>query len=80
MIDMSHPLVVLGSRLPWAQIEQTLAAPFARQDRAARQQPQDDLFGFGALVRHHPQLVAHRRRDAQPRTRLDHQDAFGLHR
>ncbi len=55
MIDRSHPLVVLGSRLPWAQIEQTLAASFARQDRAARQQPQDDLFGFGALVRHDPQ-------------------------
>ena len=30
--------------------------------------------------RHHAQLVAHRRRHAQPRTRLHHQDAFGVHR
>jgi len=33
----------------------------------------------GALVRQDAQLVAHRRRHAQPRTRLDHQHAFGLH-
>jgi hypothetical protein len=33
----------------------------------------------GALVRPHPQLVAHRRGDAQPRARLGHQDMTSRH-
>ena len=34
MIDLHHPLAVLASRLPWAQIEAALAPHFARQARA----------------------------------------------
>lgn len=30
MIDLKHPLAVLASRLPWAQLESTLAPAFAR--------------------------------------------------
>lgn len=45
MIDLRHPLAVLASRLPWAQIEAALAPYFARRARAGRQLEQDDLFG-----------------------------------
>ena len=34
----------------------------------------------GTLVRRYPKLGAHRRRDAQSRTRLHHKDAFGWSR
>ena len=45
MIDPRHPLAVLASRLPWAQIEAALAPHFARQVREGRAVAQDDLFG-----------------------------------
>ena len=45
MIDLHHPLAVLASRLPWAQIEAALAPCFARKERAGRSVAQDDLFG-----------------------------------
>ncbi len=45
MIDPHHPLVVLASRLPWAQIEAALAPHFARRSREGRVIAQDDLFG-----------------------------------
>ncbi|SIP96284.1 hypothetical protein SAMN05880557_101306 [Pseudacidovorax sp. RU35E] len=45
MIDLRHPLAVLASRLPWAQIEAALAPYFARRARAGRLLEQDDLFG-----------------------------------
>lgn len=45
MIDLRHPLAVLASRLPWAQIEAALAPCFARQVREGRVVAQDDLFG-----------------------------------
>ena len=45
MIDLRHPLAVLASRLPWAQIEAALAPYFARQVRAGRVLEHDDLFG-----------------------------------
>jgi IS5 family transposase len=45
MIDLRHPLAVLASRLPWAQIEAVLAPHFARQVRKGRAVAQDDLFG-----------------------------------
>lgn len=45
MIDSRHPLVVLASRLPWAQIEAALAPYFARQVREGHAVAQDDLFG-----------------------------------
>jgi IS5 family transposase len=45
MIDLKHPLVVLGSRLPWAQLESTLAPVFARKSRDGRLIEESDLFG-----------------------------------
>jgi IS5 family transposase len=45
MIDLRHPLAVLASRLPWAQVEAALAPHFARQMREGRAVAQDDLFG-----------------------------------
>src|SRR5207247_11255977 len=45
MIDLRHPLAVLASRLPWAQIEAALAPNFARRVRDGRVLEQDDLFG-----------------------------------
>jgi IS5 family transposase len=45
MVDPRHPLVVLATRLPWAQIEANLAPLFAHKDRAGRLSPDADLFG-----------------------------------
>lgn len=45
MIDLRHPLAVLASRLPWAQIEAALAPHFARQVREGRAVAQNDMFG-----------------------------------
>jgi len=50
MIDPRHPLAVLASRLPWAQIEAALAPCFARQVREGRAIAQDDLFGPSVQV------------------------------
>jgi len=50
MIDLRHPLAVLASRLPWAQIEAALAPRFARQVREGRAIERDDLFGPSAQV------------------------------
>ena len=33
MIDLRSPLAVLATRIPWAQIEATLAPKFAHEDR-----------------------------------------------
>lgn len=45
MIDLKHPLAVLASRLPWAQIESTLAPAFARKNRDGKAIDDIDLFG-----------------------------------
>jgi IS5 family transposase len=45
MIDLRHPLVVLGGRIPWAQIEAALAPAFAGKNRSGRMMPGSDLFG-----------------------------------
>lgn len=45
MIDLRHPLAVLASRLPWTQIDATLAPHFARRVRDGRVLERDDLFG-----------------------------------
>jgi len=50
MIDPRHPLAVLASRLPWAQIEAALAPHFARRSREGRLVAQDDLFGSSLQV------------------------------
>ena len=45
MIDLRHPLAVLATRMPWAQIEASLAPVFAHKDRAGRRLEGMDLFG-----------------------------------
>ena len=48
MIDPRHSLTVLAQRLPWAQIERTLAPCFARKARPEQWQAHQDLFGASA--------------------------------
>ncbi len=45
MIDLRHPLAVLGSRMPWQDIEASLARQFARRVREGRRLEAMDLFG-----------------------------------
>ena len=46
MIDLRHPLVVLTSRMPWQQIEASVAHLFSRKARTSGQPMSDlDLFG-----------------------------------
>ena len=45
MIDLKHPLAVLASRLPWDQIETTLAPAFKRKERVGKTLAGEDLFG-----------------------------------
>ncbi len=45
MIDMRHPLAVLSTRMPWAEIEASLAPAFAHKDRAGKVLDGADLFG-----------------------------------
>ena len=45
MINLNDPLAVLAPRLPWAQIEATLAAKFERQARAGQLLEGRDMFG-----------------------------------
>jgi transposase, IS5 family len=45
MIDMRHPLVVLATRMPWAEIEASLAPVLAHKDRSGRMVQDADLFG-----------------------------------
>ena len=45
MIDLRHPLAVLANRMPWAQIESTLAPAFERRNRSGQAVEGSDLFG-----------------------------------
>ena len=45
MIDLNHPLVMLGNRFPWSKIEAFLSPFFARQERAGKIISADDMFG-----------------------------------
>ncbi|RWA51016.1 hypothetical protein AU476_26385 [Cupriavidus sp. UYMSc13B] len=45
MIDLRHPLAVLGNRMPWASIEATLALMFERRLREGRISADADMFG-----------------------------------
>lgn len=38
MIDLRHPLAVLATRMPWAQLEATMAPLFAHRHREALRQ------------------------------------------
>ena len=50
MINMSDPLAVLATRLPWAQIEASLAAKFERRVRAGQLLEDQDMFGPTAVL------------------------------
>ena len=45
MIDLRHPLAVLASRMPWQEIEASLAHQFARQVKAGKKVEDIGLFG-----------------------------------
>ena len=45
MIDLRHPLAVLASRIPWQQIEGSVAHLFSRKARSGIAMPDLDLFG-----------------------------------
>ncbi len=45
MIDMRHPLAVLATRMPWTEIEASLAPLLAHKDRSGRVIQDADLFG-----------------------------------
>ena len=48
MIDMRHPLAVLATRMPWAEIEASLAPALAHKDRTGAVLDGADLFGATA--------------------------------
>ena len=50
MIDLRHPLAVLASRMPWQEIEASLASRFARRVREGRRLEGVDLFGPSVQV------------------------------
>ena len=51
MIDLRHPLAVLANRMPWQEIEASLAHHFARQAKAGKKIEDLDNMGlFGATV------------------------------
>jgi len=50
MIDFRHPLAVLASRMPWAEIEAALAPVFAHKERDGRVVEEADLFGTTAAM------------------------------
>lgn len=63
MIGLRHPLAVLATGQPWAQIEVSLAPCFARRVRDGRVLAQDDLFdpsvqlaGAGSAAARRPRL------------------------
>lgn len=50
MIDLSAPLAVLATRMPWAEIEQSLAPLFERKARMGGKKLGEDMFGPTELV------------------------------
>ena len=50
MINLSDPLAVLARRLPWDQIEASLAAKFEREERAGQVLEGHDMFGPTRVV------------------------------
>jgi IS5 family transposase len=50
MIDLRHPLAALAARIPWSQLEATLAPTFARRSREGKVIEGDDLFGSARQV------------------------------
>jgi IS5 family transposase len=50
MIDLRHPLAVLTNRMPWQEIEASLARLFAGQVRADKKIEDLDLFGATEMI------------------------------
>ena len=50
MIDLHHPLAVLANRMPWQEIEASIAHRFAKQARAGKTLLDVDLFGSTVSV------------------------------
>jgi IS5 family transposase len=50
MIDLRHPLAVLANRMPWQEIEASLAQRWARQVKAGKKIEDLDLFGSVSAV------------------------------
>jgi IS5 family transposase len=50
MIDLRHPLAVLANRMPWQEIEASIAHRFAKQARAGKTLLDADLFGSTVSV------------------------------
>lgn len=50
MIDLRHPLAVLASRMPWQEIEASVAHLFARRVRSGKAMVDVDLFGSTASL------------------------------
>lgn len=50
MIDLRHPLAVLARRMPWAQIESSLAPLFAHKNRSGQHTEHADLFGTSEVI------------------------------
>ena len=45
LIELRHPLAVLANRMPWQEIEASLAHRFARQVRSGKKIEGMDMFG-----------------------------------
>ncbi|KVP72119.1 hypothetical protein WJ92_27545 [Burkholderia ubonensis] len=50
MIDLRHPLAVLATRMPWAQLEASMAPLFAHRHREGVAAQGIDLFGATAQL------------------------------
>ena len=50
MVDRRHPLAMLARRMPWAQIEASLAPLFARKAHASKWRDDADMFGPTQVV------------------------------
>ncbi len=52
MVDQKHPLFILASRMPWAQLEATLRAAKVSQVKTPTTELRDDLFGCSEQTKH----------------------------
>ena len=50
MINMNDPLAVLATRLPWRQLEESVASKFEHQNRAGQILKAQDMFGTTAAL------------------------------
>jgi IS5 family transposase len=80
MIDLGHPLAVLAKRMPWAQIEASLAPVFAHKSRPGKEIEGENLFGTMLEIAAAPPSAAGRPRQpsadglpALPEARLQRQ-------